>query len=164
MILVSSRVPGWITEFGVDEGDRVAIGDVLLQVDARDARYKLTALEASLGAIEADIERSRARNVMVDQVRELYAQFGPMYRWIMVLIGSVGSFAALLTSTIVNVAIPDIMGALGITLDQAQWLSTAFLASGTVTMLLTAWFIQAFDMVIPAWFMDSSREPTPFGK
>lgn len=33
----------------------------------RDARYKLTALEASLGAIEADIERSRARNVMVDQ-------------------------------------------------------------------------------------------------
>ena len=79
-------------------------------------------------------------------VLELYAQFGPAYRWIVVLIGSVGSFAALLTSTIVNVAIPDIMGALGITLDQAQWLSTAFLASGTITMLLTAWFIQAFGM------------------
>ena len=76
----------------------------------------------------------------------LYGEIGPRYRWWVVATSMLGTFATLLTSTIVNVAIPDIMGALGITLDQAQWLSTAFLASGTVTMLLTAWSMRAFGV------------------
>ena len=76
----------------------------------------------------------------------LYEQFGPSYRWWVAIVSMIGSFATLLTSTIVNVAIPDIMGALGLTLDQAQWLATAFLAAGTVTMLMTAWSIRAFGV------------------
>jgi EmrB/QacA subfamily drug resistance transporter len=79
-------------------------------------------------------------------VLELYGRIGPAYRWMVVVTTMLGAFSTLLTSTIVNVAIPDIMGALGITLDQAQWLSTAFLASGTVTMLLTAWSMRAFGV------------------
>ena len=58
-----------------------------------------------------------------------------------------GSFATLLTATIINVAIPDIMGALGLTIDQAQNLVSAHLAAGTVTMLMTAWAIRAFGIV-----------------
>ncbi len=54
--------------------------------------------------------------------------------------------AALMSSTIINVAIPDIMGTFGIGQDKAQWLSTAFLAASTVTMLLNAWLIQAFGV------------------
>lgn len=76
----------------------------------------------------------------------LYRRFGHNYRWWASLVGVIGSFATLLTSTIVNIAIPDIMGALGMTLEQAQWLATAFLAAGTVTMLMTAWFIRAFGV------------------
>jgi MFS transporter, DHA2 family, multidrug resistance protein len=75
-----------------------------------------------------------------------FEQFGPSYRWWAASVGMIGSFATLLMSTIVNVAIPDIMGALGMTLDEAQWLATAFLAAGTVTMLMTAWCIRAFGI------------------
>lgn len=73
-----------------------------------------------------------------------FRQIGPSYRWWAASVGMIGSFATLLSSTIVNVAIPDIMGALGMTLDEAQWLATAFLAAGTVTMLITAWCIRSF--------------------
>lgn len=77
---------------------------------------------------------------------EKFRALGPGYRWWAASVGMIGSFATLLSSTIVNVAIPDIMGALGMTLDEAQWLATAFLAAGTVTMLLTAWSIRAFGI------------------
>lgn len=77
---------------------------------------------------------------------EKFRLIGPSYRWWAAGVGMIGAFATLLTSTIVNIAIPDIMGALGMTLDQAQWLATAFLAAGTVTMLVTAWCIRAFGI------------------
>ena len=57
-----------------------------------------------------------------------------------------GSFATLLTGTIINVAIPDVMGALGMTPDDAQWLATGFLAATTVTMLLAAWCVERFGI------------------
>ena len=75
-----------------------------------------------------------------------FRQIGPAYRWWAAAVGMIGSFATLLTATIVNIAIPDIMGALGMTLDEAQWLATAFLAAGTVTMLVTAWCMRAFGI------------------
>src|SRR5688572_14967981 len=50
-----------------------------------------------------------------------------------------GTISAVLTTTTVNVAIPDIMGAFGIGQDRAQWLSTGALAAMTVGMLLNAW-------------------------
>jgi len=49
-----------------------------------------------------------------------------------------------LSTTIVNVAIPDVMGAFGISQVQAQWISTGFLAAMTATMLLTDWADKAF--------------------
>ena len=52
-----------------------------------------------------------------------------------------GTISAVLTTTTVNVAIPDIMGAFGIGQDRAQWLSTGALAAMTVGMLLNAWLI-----------------------
>jgi EmrB/QacA subfamily drug resistance transporter len=44
----------------------------------------------------------------------------------------------------INVALPDIMGAFGLGQDQVQWLSTGFLAAMTATMLLTAWSLGRF--------------------
>ena len=76
----------------------------------------------------------------------LYEQVGPRYPWYVSIVSVLGSFATLLTATIVNVAIPDIMGALGMTMDEAQNLVSAFLAAGTVTMLMTAWCIRAFGI------------------
>ena len=57
---------------------------------------------------------------------------------------SIGSIATILTATIMNVAVPDIMGAFGIGQDQAQWVSTAFLAATTCAMLATDWSVRKF--------------------
>ena len=58
----------------------------------------------------------------------MYERHGRAYPWWVTGVSVLGSFATLLTATIINVAIPDIMGALGMTLDQAQTLVSAHLA------------------------------------
>jgi len=55
----------------------------------------------------------------------------------------IGNIALILSSTIINVAIPDIMGAFGVGQDKAQWLSAGFLAVMTLSMLLNTWMISA---------------------
>ncbi|MFN3236394.1 MAG: DHA2 family efflux MFS transporter permease subunit [Pseudomonadales bacterium] len=76
----------------------------------------------------------------------MFELYGPRYVWFAVAASMLGSFATLLTGTIINVAIPEVMGAFGVGQDEAQWLSTGFLAAGTVTMLLSAWCVEAFGM------------------
>lgn len=55
---------------------------------------------------------------------------------------ALGSIASILTATVVNVVIPDIMGAYGVGQDKAQWLTTGHLAATTSSMLLSDWFIR----------------------
>ena len=76
-------------------------------------------------------------------ILSMFELYGPKYIWFAMTTALLGSFATLLTATIINVAIPEVMGAFGIGQDQAQWLATSFLAAGTVTMLLTALSIEA---------------------
>ena len=71
----------------------------------------------------------------------LAERYGSRYRWYATVTVMLGVIAAMLTTTSVNVAIPDIMGAFGIGQDRAQWLSTGALAAQTVGMLLNAWLI-----------------------
>ena len=70
---------------------------------------------------------------------QFFERYGPVYRWLATLTAMVAAIAVVLSSTIVNVAVPAIMGQFGIDQTQAQWLSTGFLAAMTVTMLMTAW-------------------------
>lgn len=74
----------------------------------------------------------------------LFRRYGPSYRWFATVTVMLGTIAAVLTTTTVNVAIPDIMGAFGIGQDRAQWLSTGALAAMTVGMLLNAWMMTSF--------------------
>ena len=76
----------------------------------------------------------------------LFGRYGASYRWLAVTTTMLGSLAALLAGTIINVAIPEVMGAFGIDQTRAQWLSAGFLAAGTVTMLLAAWSVRAFGI------------------
>ncbi|MCW5633512.1 MAG: multidrug efflux MFS transporter [Rubrivivax sp.] len=73
----------------------------------------------------------------------LVARYGASYRWLATLTVMVGTIATVLSSTIVNVALPDMMGAFGMGQDKAQLLSTGFLAAMTATMLLSAWMVDA---------------------
>ena len=81
---------------------------------------------------------------MKDNVDVLIDRFGPNYRWLATGTAMVGTISTVLSSTIINVAIPKIMGAYGIGQDKAQLFSTAFLATMTGAMLLNAWMVQRF--------------------
>tara|TARA_Y100000588_G_scaffold172304_1_gene186140 strand:+ start:479 stop:2023 length:1545 start_codon:yes stop_codon:yes gene_type:complete len=72
---------------------------------------------------------------------DLFAQFGPAYRWLVTFCAVMGSFTMTLSGTIVNVAVPDVMGAYGVGQDKAQFLQTAFIATMTASQLLNAWVI-----------------------
>ena len=74
----------------------------------------------------------------------LFERYGPHYRWFATVTVMIGTVTAMLTTTSVNVAIPDIMGAFGIGQDRAQWLSTGALAAMTIGMLLNAWMMDTF--------------------
>lgn len=74
----------------------------------------------------------------------LFARYGPRYCWFATFTAMIGTISASITTTTVNVALPDIMGAFGIGQDQVQWLSTGALAAMTVAMLLNAWLIRSF--------------------
>lgn len=52
--------------------------------------------------------------------------------------------STVLSATMVNVAVPSIMGAFGVGQDLAQWAATAFLATMVASQLLNAWAVQAF--------------------
>ena len=79
-------------------------------------------------------------------IEALFGQYGRKYRWLVTWTSMIGNFATLLTGTIINVAIPNIMGAFGMTQDQAQWLASGYLAATTVAMLLSAWAIENWGM------------------
>jgi EmrB/QacA subfamily drug resistance transporter len=74
----------------------------------------------------------------------LAARHGARYRWWVAITTLVGLFSAVTTTTIVNVAIPDIMGAFGIGQDEAQWFSSGALAGTSVAMLMQAWLVGRF--------------------
>jgi DHA2 family multidrug resistance protein len=74
----------------------------------------------------------------------LFARYGPRYRIYVTVIALLGTISAIVTSTTVNVALPNIMGAFGIGQDRGQWIVTGFLAGQTVGQLLSAWLIDSF--------------------
>ena len=74
----------------------------------------------------------------------LFARYGPRYRIYVTVIALLGTISAIVTSTTVNVALPNIMGAFGIGQDRGQWIVTGFVAGQTVGQLLSAWLIDSF--------------------
>lgn len=54
MVSVSSRAAGWITSFPAKEGATVKKGDLLLEIDARDAVLMLAEMHAGLDAVRAE--------------------------------------------------------------------------------------------------------------
>ena len=74
----------------------------------------------------------------------LEQRFGPRYRWWVLFTVMIGTMAAIMASTIVNVAVPDISRVFGLGQERAQWLSAGFMAAMTLSMLTTPWLLQRF--------------------
>ncbi len=79
-----------------------------------------------------------------ENTETLLARYGPAYRWIVTLTGMTAAMTMILSSTMVNVAVPAIMGTFGVGQSDAQWMSTAFLSAMTASQLLGAWAISVF--------------------
>jgi len=75
-----------------------------------------------------------------------FERYGPAYRWLVITTTMMATTTVVLSSTVVNVALPDIMGVFGIGQDQVQWMSTGFLAAMTASMLLNAWLNEAIGV------------------
>ena len=65
MILLSSRVAGWVTERPAREGERVAAGAPLLVVDDRQARLRRDELDAALATLDAQLEAVQVETAYV---------------------------------------------------------------------------------------------------
>jgi len=74
----------------------------------------------------------------------LEQRFGARYRWWVLLTVMVGTMAAIMASTIINVAVPDISRVFHLGQDRAQWLSAGFMAAMTLSMLTTPWLLARF--------------------
>ncbi|MBL6951176.1 MAG: DHA2 family efflux MFS transporter permease subunit [Alphaproteobacteria bacterium] len=74
----------------------------------------------------------------------MFARFGPRYRFYLSFTAMLGTMAMVLTATMINVAIPVIMGTFGVGQDVVHWLSTGFIAAMTISMLINDWSVRAF--------------------
>ncbi|GMR24432.1 MAG: DHA2 family efflux MFS transporter permease subunit [Acidobacteriota bacterium] len=63
------------------------------------------------------------------------------YRALVAITGMTAAFSMVFSGTIVNVAVPNVMGAFGVGQDKAQFLTTAYVATMVASQLLSAWFI-----------------------
>jgi DHA2 family multidrug resistance protein len=79
-------------------------------------------------------------------IEDLRARHGPNFRWLVLLTVMVGMMASILSSTIVNVAVPDMSRYFHIGQDRAQWISAAFMAATTLSLLLTPWLLQRYGL------------------
>jgi len=63
----------------------------------------------------------------------------PIYRWAVLGIIMLGTFMAILDSSIVNIALPHMMSAFGVTRDKIEWVATGFMLATASAMPLVGW-------------------------
>src|SRR5690349_17579984 len=66
------------------------------------------------------------------------------YRYIIAMTVSLASVLELLDTSIVNVAIPHMMGTLGATLDEIAWVSTGYIVANVIVLPITGWLSAYF--------------------
>lgn len=79
-------------------------------------------------------------------LEDLRHRYGERYKWYVLLTCMIGSVAAILSSTIVNVAVPDLSRYFTLGQERAQWVSTGFMLSMTLSMLTTPWLLLRFGL------------------
>jgi len=87
---------------------------------------------------------SSAATPMSQTSDALRQRHGPGYRWWVLLTVIIGTMASIMSSTIVNVAVPDMSRVFALGQERAQWMSAGFMAAMTVSMLTTPWLLARF--------------------
>ena len=89
---------------------------------------------------------AHGRTTAPTTIDDLRKRHGPNFRWLVLLTVMVGMMASIMSSTIVNVAVPDMSRYFQIGQDRAQWISAAFMAATTLSLLLTPWLLQRYGL------------------
>ena len=79
-------------------------------------------------------------------IEALRDRYGDRHKWLVLLTVMIGSMASILSSTIVNVAVPDLSLHFQVGQERAQWVSAAFMLSMTLSMLTTPWLLLRFGL------------------
>src|SRR5438046_10345402 len=66
------------------------------------------------------------------------------HRYLIAITVTLASIMELLDTSIVNVAIPHMMGNLGATLDQIAWVSTGYIVANVIVLPITGWLSSFF--------------------
>jgi EmrB/QacA subfamily drug resistance transporter len=74
----------------------------------------------------------------------LRQRYGERYRWLLLLSVMVGTMASIMSSTIINVAIPDMSQHFTLGQERAQWVTSGFMVAMTVSMLTTPWLLARY--------------------
>lgn len=77
-------------------------------------------------------------------LQALSARYGERYRWYVLLAVMVGTMASIMSSTVVNVAIPDMSQHFALNQSRAQWVASGFMVAMTVSMLTTPWLLSRY--------------------
>ncbi len=74
----------------------------------------------------------------------LQARHGARYRWLLLAAVMIGAMASVMSSTIVNVGIPDMSREFALGQERAQWVGSGFMLAMTLSMLGTPWLLGRF--------------------
>jgi MFS family permease len=77
-------------------------------------------------------------------LQALQARYGERHRWLLLLSVMLGSMAAVMSSTILNVAIPDMSQHFTLGQSRVQWVTSGFMVAMTVSMLTTPWLLSRY--------------------
>ena len=77
-------------------------------------------------------------------LQALQARYGERHRWLLLLSVMLGSMAAVMSSTIMNVAIPDMSTHFTLGQSRVQWVTSGFMVAMTVSMLTTPWLLSRY--------------------
>ena len=77
-------------------------------------------------------------------LQALQARYGERHRWLLLLSVMLGSMAAVMSSTIMNVAIPDMSAHFTLGQSRVQWVTSGFMVAMTVSMLTTPWLLSRY--------------------
>lgn len=73
-----------------------------------------------------------------------FAEYSSATRWIILTAVMLGTLMQVIDSSIVNVAVPQMMGNLGATTDQISWVTTGYIIANVILLPLTGWLSSRF--------------------
>jgi len=76
--------------------------------------------------------------------RPEYMEYSSATRWIIMAALIMGTLMQMIDTSIVNVAVPTMMGNLGASLDEITWVTTGYMLANIIMLPLTAWFSSFF--------------------